>query len=353
MTSDSRCRKPSSVQTSKLFSLAVAVLFCGAPLAAQTPSFVSFDAPGAGPNGTVPSSMNQNGAIAGWYSDAAGWCMALFAPRPVRSRNSILPVLTDTFAVSINIKGQIAGFAARTVNHTSHTHGFLRGQNGQFVGVDFPGAADTSPESINDSGEVTGTYDDSGGVFHGFLRSASGTYTSFDAPNSGTGRSQGTVGSSINGTSAIAGYYSDSNSISHGFVRDQSGNITSFDVPGAGGSGTFANSINASGEVTGTYADNNSMAHSYLRDASGNIVPIDMPGADQTFAATINDQGVIAGEVTKGAAFAGFRRDASGNFRTVPVPVQNHGSFAIGITNLGRTTGAYVDLSGVTHGFVE
>jgi hypothetical protein len=91
----------------------------------------------------------------------------------------------------------------------------------------------------------------------------------------------------------------------------------------------------------------------YLRDASGNIAPFDLPGVDQTLAATINDNGVIVGEVTKAPAFAGFRRDASGAFSTMPVPVQNHGGFATRVTNLGRITGAYVDLSGRTHGFVE
>jgi predicted membrane protein len=332
--------------------LLVVSLLCTVSLVGQAPTFVSFDPPDAGPNGTVPSSMNQNGVIAGWYSDINGLVHGFVRATTGQITEFDATGLTNTFAVSINRKGQIVGFGGHTIGHTSNTHGFLRNQSG-FVRVDVPSAVDTTPESINDSGRITGTYDDSAGVFHGFLRDSSGAYTTFDAPNAGTGRSQGTVGMSINAAGTIAGYYSDSNTKYHGFVRDQFGNITSFDVPGAAGSGTFANYINAGGQVTGTYSDSNSMAHSYLRDASGNIVPFDMPGADQTFATTINDQGVIVGEVTKGPAFAGFRRDAAGNFSTVSVPVQNHGSFATSVTNQGKITGAYVDVNGMSHGFEE
>src|SRR5436853_342841 len=49
---------------------------------------------------------------------------------------------------------------------------------------DPPGSVGTFPSSINDAGEITGSYRTSDGAAHGFVRDASGTITSFDAPGS-------------------------------------------------------------------------------------------------------------------------------------------------------------------------
>src|SRR5258706_13547836 len=62
-------------QARNLLALAAATLCCLAPLAAQTPTFTTFDAPDAGHGtnqGTVPISINQGGVIAGDYYDASG-----------------------------------------------------------------------------------------------------------------------------------------------------------------------------------------------------------------------------------------------------------------------------------------
>jgi hypothetical protein len=51
---------------------------------AQTPSFVTFDAPHAGRNksqGTIPESMNQDGVIAGIYIDKFNSESLLGSPR--------------------------------------------------------------------------------------------------------------------------------------------------------------------------------------------------------------------------------------------------------------------------------
>src|SRR2546422_1050789 len=123
----SNCHLP---QTPRLFWLAIIALCCAAPLAAQSPKFVFFDAPNAGTGGTG-----------------------------------------------------------------------------------------TFPYSINDGGQVAGTYVDSAGVWHGFLRDATGNYTILDAPNAGTGINQGTFAKLINANGQIAGYYADANTVYHGFIR--------------------------------------------------------------------------------------------------------------------------------------
>ena len=61
-------------------------------------------------------------------------------------------------------------------------HGFKRWSNGSVVILDYPGAAQTVPTSINDSGAVVGYYTDSGGQSHGFLY-LNGKWATLDYPN--------------------------------------------------------------------------------------------------------------------------------------------------------------------------
>ena len=68
------------------------------------------------------------------------------------------------------------------------------------ITFDVPGAVNgTFPSSINPSGAITGVYLDASLANHGFLRTADGTFTLFDAPDSLL-----TVPVSINPAGAIA-----------------------------------------------------------------------------------------------------------------------------------------------------
>ena len=89
----------------------------------------------------------------------------------------------------------------------------------------------TFPSSINEKGEIAGTYFDFAGNAHGFVRDPGGKITTFDVP----GSSQ-TFAVSINDEGAITGYHGTTPPPGflvqpHGFVRDPEGNITTFDVP--------------------------------------------------------------------------------------------------------------------------
>jgi len=318
---------------------------------AQTPSHGTFDAPD-GSNGTFATAVNDIFMIAGRYIDSAGVVHGFFRPNSGGITEFDPPGLTETFPTSINLSNQIVGYAGRTSNHTTHQHGFVRSPNGVFAVIDVPGAADTLPYDINNSTQVTGAYDDSAGVWHGFLRDANGTYTILDAPGAGTGQGQGTTAKAISNNGMITGYYADASGMNHGFVRDALGNYSSFDAPGVAGSGTFPADINFAGTVTGTYSDASSLAHSFLRDASGNVISIDIPGALQTFAAAIDEGGVVVGEVT-GGGFEGFRRDSLGNYRSLQVPFPNHGSAATGIAAGGRICGYFIDTDGLIHGYLQ
>jgi hypothetical protein len=70
--------------------------------------------------------------------------------------------------------------------------------------------------SIDQAGDITGSYTDSAGVQHGFVRNPYGTLTSFDPPEG-----KQTTATSINDGGAIAGFYQYNAGGGHpvGFIR--------------------------------------------------------------------------------------------------------------------------------------
>src|SRR4051812_20805017 len=100
------------------------------------------------------------------------------------------------------------------------------------------------PCAISASSMVAGSYRDSAGATHGFIRDEQGQFATFDLPGSVSIQTSwfGHAGS-------IFGYYGDSSDAYsyHGFVRERDGTVVTFDVPGA--LGTFAHSSNAPGVI--------------------------------------------------------------------------------------------------------
>lgn len=246
----------------------------------------AFDAPDAGtgpyPEGTFPfspGSINPEGAISGYYTDAMNVSHGF-----VRSKKGDITEFDalgagtadgqGTFCFGLNPGGDTTGYY---IDEMNVAHGFVRSKKGDITTFDAPDAgavADsfqgTMPSTINPEGAITGNYLDKMNVYHGFLRAKDGTITSFDAPGAGAADDsfRGTIPSSINAGGAITGSYSDENDVNHGFVRAKDGTITSFDVPGAGagaGQGTAGNSIAPNGAITGVYIDMLNVFHGFLR----------------------------------------------------------------------------------------
>ena len=85
------------------------------------------------------------------------------------------------------------------------------------------------PLGLNDWGAITGAYFDANYVAHGFVRSAAGKVSSFDAPGAANVPYQapwywmGTLPTSINNEGVVTGFYIDANNVSHGFLFMPSG----------------------------------------------------------------------------------------------------------------------------------
>ncbi len=90
--------------------------------------------------------------------------------------------------------------------------GFIRSSSGTFTSFSVPGTTVTLPIAINDSGVVTGVSEDQQNqAFNAFVRTADGTITSFLPPGA-----IDTEALAINGKGAIAGLYGDSSKAIHG-----------------------------------------------------------------------------------------------------------------------------------------
>src|SRR5260221_4703459 len=117
---------------------------------------------------------------------------------------------------------------------------------------------------------------------------SSQSYTVFDAPNESV-----TFARSINDRGDVAGSFvdtSEGNKV-HAYVRDQAGNFTVFDGPNA--SSTLVQSINNRGDVTGSFFDASQghKLHGFVRDQAENFNVFDIPNADGTHSVSISING--------------------------------------------------------------
>jgi hypothetical protein len=133
----------------------------------------------------------------------------------------------------------------------------------------------TIPTSIDTAGDIAGTYTDTTGSRHSFVRTAGGTLTPFDPTGTDTTCASTSMGALLCGSGAlgmddamdVVGTYFDDDGVAHGYIRTASGSISTYDDPNAG-TGTFEGTagfaINATGTIAGTYVDSNSIMHGFL-----------------------------------------------------------------------------------------
>lgn len=247
-------------------------------------------------------SVNASNSITGNYFTEPSTPIHGYVLDPTGSVTTFDPAGSlRTIPNSINDSGAITGFYYSEGSSNSAFHGFVRDPEGNITSFDPPGSLATYAWGINDNGAIVGSYmypDD--GPYHGFVRDPEGNFTSFDPSGS-----VNTYARSINLSGAIAGYYVDASGLNHGFVRDPLGNITPFDPTGS--AGTYAYSINPSGGIVGVYRDATTTEHGFIRDSQGNVTSFDPAGSLETYAWGINPSGVIAGYYNNGTNyFHGF-----------------------------------------------
>lgn len=325
--------------------------------------------------------IDANALYHGFLRRPGGELITLDAPGAgssvgTRFRTFLNSVNISASSISINDRGTVTG---NYVDSNNVSHGFLRGFEGEFTAFDAPGASSaagsfngTFPTSINKGGTIAGNYVDSNNLNRGFLRSPGGEFTTFDAPGAGSVAAfgYGTFPKTINSAGAIAGHYSDVRNVIHGFLRSPSGKFTTFEAPGAStvaaaGFGTFPEGMNDAGVITGRFADANGLYHGFLRTPGGEFTTFDAPGASSfagggngTLPKSINAHGAITGHYADAQALIhGFVRSPGGKVTTFDAPgpsgAAGWGIFPESINDAGAITGHYTDGVGMNHGFLR
>jgi hypothetical protein len=254
----------------------------------------------------------------------------------------------STSPQKINETGDIVGIY---VGSGFLARGFVRFSDGSFSApiVEPNEVANfTEARGINNSGTVCGDYFGSDFNVHGFFLS-SGTFTEYDVPGWSN-----TLVNGINDPADFAGAFGNSfNGPFQAFIS-VGGTITSFSVPGA--VSTVALQLNNSKQlVVGYYDDSSGIRHGYFRDATGALhFPIDPPGSTETVLFGPNDRNWVVGRyvdsstppVTHGLFFV-----PPDSFFTFDYPGSTFTSLN-GINAQGFICGRYRDASGIEHGIL-
>ena len=287
----------------------------GSPEKASSINFQTVDVPGAA-GGTKVDGVNDHGVLAGTYFDQS---------------------------------------------NQNKPHGFIK-DGSQLVRFDYPGtSAVTTVASLNNPGTVIGSYTDSNGAYHGWIRSASGSFSPIDHPLTGSGNGQGTLPFGINDSGTVVGGYIDANNTFHGFI-DKNGTFTTVDAPQAGTGpwqGTYLSAENDPGVITGAYVDASGVYHGFT-DTNGVFSSFEAPGSTGpgeggTTSNAISNTRTLVGYYgsAAGTVYQGWL-EADGQFTALSDPqAPPSGTLPLGISENGKTVcGYYTDANGISHGFI-
>jgi uncharacterized membrane protein len=239
-------------------------------------AFTTFDPPGS--LFTNPIALNLEGAVVGYYANQNGVIRAFLRHPDGTFETWSATGAQATGAYNINIFGTIVGHYR---NNSSVGHGLVRSPQGKLTTFDVPGAGTASGQGtecpgcsvgFNLFGAAAGLYIDGNNVVHGFLRSPVGEITTFDPPGESALYGLGCYNDcaiGLNDWGAITSSYLDANNVYHGFLRSPEGTFTTFEAPGADTTpndfnGTFPYSINDQGVITGYYIDAHNVNHGFL-----------------------------------------------------------------------------------------
>jgi probable HAF family extracellular repeat protein len=250
---------------------------------------------------------------------------------------------------AVNAAGQMVG---EYLDASNKTHGFLWSK-GVYTSIDYPGSTYTIANSINDSGQIVGTYVNGSGPIltnHGFLWSG-GVYTSLDYPGAELTEANG-----ISADGAVVGDYVDpTKKLYHAFllVGGTGGTWTNVDVNDPSLTFQKGEKIIRETRFSVTTKDTNGIIHLYIK-VDGETIKIAVSNGTETTEEDLN-----YGEVV------GWYRDASNNVHGFHFQIQSGiyitldypgavATQAMGINNAAQIVGGYFDAQkGLEHGFLK
>jgi uncharacterized membrane protein len=171
-------------------------------------TYTQYDVPGA--EHTDVNGLNDAGDFTGFYYDGTAYTGFV----------NIGGVLTTfealgsnvTFPQAINNLGQAVGYVGDVF-----FQGFFRDTDGTVTSIFYPGAQSTFVYGLNDQGLMVGTWQDAAGDLHGFIRTSSNHFISYDYPDD---QYRFTIFAGINNSNVISGFIQDpaTSGAIHGFI---------------------------------------------------------------------------------------------------------------------------------------
>jgi probable HAF family extracellular repeat protein len=247
--------------------------------------------------------INNKGVIAGDYVDSSAIQHAMILAGKKVTTVDRADCLTTAGATGIQFYGiNSAGVAAGWCTNTSNVQIGFTWAKGKFTDINLS-ASLTNANGINDKGEVVGTYVDSSGVQHGFLKVGK-KVTNLDPP--GVVSLATAWGINNKGVVTVWGLNASNTYVS--FTTANKGKTYKpFHAPKEGTTGTAIHSNNNKGDVVATYWDSSSLRHGVLFH-KGKYYSFDDPkGKGQTRGDGLNDTlGIVGRYSPTSSTNAGF-----------------------------------------------
>jgi hypothetical protein len=240
-----------------------ALLFIvGAARAADAPKltfkFTKKSVPGA--LQTIVAGINNEGVMVGQYQDKGKGFYHGYVLSGKKLTTLDVPNGHNTGATGINFNGAISVVGSYISSHGKSVGFRYTPRTKQFTDIPGPeGATSSYAKGVNDRGWIVGDYQDSSGVYHGFLLKGK-KYTILDVPGAVVTSPNG-----INNEGNIALTWLDSNFAYKGALYNyKSRKYQPIDVPGAGPIGSQATCINNEGDITFWWWDSSRLVHGAL-----------------------------------------------------------------------------------------
>ena len=315
--------------------------------------FMTYDFPGS--QKTHFYALGNNGNAAGHYMDSEG------RHRGVVLENGEMRQYDLPDSVQTEIYGISDATGALTGNFTDAS-GVRRGFSGAEI-IEFPGASETYADFVNSSGGMVGSYVDAEGVYHPYVRTPNGRFTSIDLPRAAFLEYFFVHG--INDARVVVARTKPIDDVPQTYVGTFQEGLKEFKVPGS--VSTEGWNINQDGSIVGYYDSEDGRRHGFIAKPmdqdSGQPVPtpaelnyvfesIDVPGVEFLELTASSDFGDYAGNTKSadGQKTVAFTL-IDGVFKTYDFPgSKNTYFYALG--NDGRAAGHYEDSDGMFHGVV-
>lgn len=189
--------------------------------------------------------INNHRVICGRYDDGASLTTKGFVLIDGNYYSYVAPVEGYVTATTINSINDARNFVGEYIVNGS-TGGAYAKIDGVFTPLPAPGVL---PEAtgINNLNQIVGVYSDDpiSGIYHGYFLDSDETLTSFDFPGAAS-----TIPNAINDAGFIVGSWYDGHK-THGCLIQLPSTFISYDVPGA--LSTQFTGINNNGKICGTY----------------------------------------------------------------------------------------------------